>query len=122
MDATHEIRDALRDTDGVTLGDGYEVHFGGACPVQGWGSIDGHPCYFRARGTGWRVEIFSNDSGLDESNYVSKWCDEGIRPIFMHGDDNAYGEYEAGWLPAENTCRHIADAVDAFRKSLTIGT
>jgi len=104
-------------TDGIAIGDGYEVAFGGACPVQGWGFVDEHPCYFRARGEGWRMEFYAFGSGVTDHTYVSKSCDEGVRPVFTH-HDGGYGEYEAGWMPAENVCRHVAEAIAAFRASL----
>lgn len=105
------IRDALDGMDGVAKAEGYEVAFGGACPVQGYGYIDGHFCYFRARHDEWRVEVFARDSSVDQSNHVEKWCDEGVRPIYTYEseDDNT------GWQKAAASIQQIAEAVDAFR-------
>lgn len=46
------------DTDGVAAGEGYEVTFGGGCPVQGDGVVDGFPCYYRSRGAGWSFSVY----------------------------------------------------------------
>lgn len=40
---------------------GGEMVFGGACPIQGEGEFDGHPCYFRSRGERWSFEVFDPD-------------------------------------------------------------
>lgn len=33
------------------------IEFGGACPIQGYGEVDGRNAYYRSRGTGWSLEI-----------------------------------------------------------------
>lgn len=50
------LLDALATTAGQAIGEGYEIDFGGACPVQGTGLVDGHEAYYRARGDRWIVE------------------------------------------------------------------
>ena len=35
--------------------------FGGNCPVQAEGTIDGKPFYFRARGSSWSMSIGGDD-------------------------------------------------------------
>ncbi len=51
---------------------------GGSCPTQAYGSVDGHPLYFRARHGTWRLEISPPDSPD-----VVAWA--------AHGDDDTGG-------------------------------
>ncbi len=107
-----EFCESLNETCGVAIGDGYVVPFCGACPVQGYGQIDGHFCYFRARHDSWRVEVFAEGAGVTEQNYVSKWCDDGVRPVFTH-----HGDAEnSGWQPAACSIAQIEEAAAAFRE------
>lgn len=99
------------DTQGAAIGDGYDVPFGGACPVQGYGQIDGHFCYFRARHDAWRFEVYGKDAGVTKDNFTKKWCDEGVRPIFIH-----HGEADnTGWQDSECSVAQIEEAIAAFR-------
>jgi len=97
------LLDALAETAGKALGEGYEIDFGGACPVQGTGLVDGHEAYFRARGDGWSLEIYALGVSADDLK---------AEPIFDHHD----AESGASWLPAEKSRAHIETAVALFRE------
>lgn len=81
---------------------GYVLNwFGGSCPVQAEGSIDGHPLYFRARGSQWSLEI--GDTSGNEP------------PLFWHVED--WGTWpEAGHMPDEVAFEMIDKAVEAYRQ------
>ena len=64
-------------------GNGWHGAITGRAPVQGWGRVDGHPWYFRARGDAWSFEI-ADDLELDEA----------VLPVV--DDENA------GWLVEED--------------------
>lgn len=44
-------------------GEGWQGVISGMCPVQGDGTIDGHPWYFRARGSRWEMVIAEDRDG-----------------------------------------------------------
>lgn len=66
-----------------------EDYFGGNCPVQGEGTICGHPWYFRARGEDWSLVVGKDggDFALDceiwdySQHYGAAWPDAGWMPI-----------------------------------------
>jgi hypothetical protein len=93
-------------TDGVAVGEGYEVPFGGACPVQGYGEVDGHPCYYRARGKGWSLDVYPK--GADPYN------DLGAASLFEHAE-GCYIWPAGGYVRPELSCENIARAVAKFR-------
>ena len=69
----------------------------GFCPVQGEGSFDGTPFYFRARGTGW-----------------SLWLGKAFNPndlIAQHKDPDR-GEFWAGHMPLDEA-RSLIEAAYA---------
>ena len=53
-------------------GDGWYGKLGGNCPVQGWGRVDDHAWYFRARGDCWRMEI-AYDRKVSEDDLPNVW-------------------------------------------------
>lgn len=91
------------ETDGVATGDGYEVPFGGACPVQGDGEVDGHPCYYRSRGKGWSLEVYP--VGGDTMT---------APPIFEYGEA-CYVWPAGGYVRPEISAENVARAVAKFR-------
>lgn len=48
---------------GTARGPGYLIPFGGLCPVQGWGTVDGHMAYYRSRSAGWSFSVASKSGG-----------------------------------------------------------
>jgi hypothetical protein len=97
------LLDALATTAGQAIGEGYEIDFGGACPVQGTGLVDGHEAYYRARGDGWSLEIYALGVSADDLK---------AEPIFHHHG----ADLGASWMPAEKSRAHIETAVALFRK------
>jgi len=95
-------------TGGTYEAPGVSITFGGACPVQGTGEIDGHGCYYRARGEGWSLEVYDCEiegDGLPGEGHLLWEYGEG-RYIWPLG----------GWLAAEESRRNIARAVRKFRR------
>lgn len=82
-------------TEGTAMGDGFEVSFGGACPVQGDGVVDGFVCYYRARGRSWSLDV-----ACEPEWSVARTC---------------YVWPDGGWLRAEISRRNIEAAVAEFR-------
>lgn len=37
--------------------EGVDVSWDGGAPVEGWGTVDGRPCYYRSRGEGWEFRV-----------------------------------------------------------------
>lgn len=106
--ADQGVLDALALTQGQAVGDGYDIAFGGACPVQGTGTVDGHEAYYRARGRGWSLEIYAPGVSSDDPKAT---------PIFYYSEA-PYAEYEAGWLTADKSCAHIVAAIAVFRAKI----
>lgn len=81
--------------------------FGGYCPVQGWGSCDGHPWYFRSRGEHWTLTV-SKPGGDPVA--------EG-KPMALYDREVEYGEgpYDAGWMPHEEAWALILAGLGEFR-------
>lgn len=75
---------------------------GGFCPVQAEGSIDGHPLYFRARGSRWSLTI-----GTDNGR---------APPLFGYLEN--WGKWpEAGYMEEEVALEMIDRAVGIYRDS-----
>jgi hypothetical protein len=94
----------------VLEGDGWRGEFGGNCPVQGDGEVDGNPFYFRARNDGWTFSVAA--AGVDP---VDVFC--GYAPGFEAFGD--YGEQmgDAGWMPLSDAALAVARAVRGFREA-----
>lgn len=75
-----------------------ELEFGGACPVQGDGKVDGLDAYYRARGTGWSFEL------TDSSGNVAWSYDSG----------RVYHFPDGGWLHYSVSQRNIERAVELY--------
>jgi hypothetical protein len=88
-------------------GDGWDGNIGGLCPVQGEGTVDGKPWYFRARGDRWSMYVAERegadpvDVGFEEAGWMAM------------GD---YGTWpEAGYMPDEDAWRFIGQVIGDFR-------
>lgn len=77
---------------------------GGNCPVQGYGTVNGKPFYFRARGERWSMSIGGSDEILSPEWYY----------------EEPYGEvsFEAGWMPEETAFKMIDKAFGLYAASL----
>ncbi len=85
-------------------------YLGGNCPVQGEGTIDGEPYYFRARGEHWSIEI--------GGGFVLEDAEKGIPGIgFYHEEEWGDGPYDAGWMPDDVARQMIEKAAAIFRRT-----
>lgn len=89
-------------TDGIYLAPGVTVEYGGACPVQGYGQVDGFLCYYRSRGEGWQFHVYREGVELFEDD------------VFVVSE-RKYHFPDGGWVAPEVSNRCIARAVLAFR-------
>lgn len=96
--ARRGVTGCASDLSGDVHDDGIEMTFGGGCPVQGQGTIDGLECYYRSRGEGWYVEITMPD-GL----------------IWEYGEC-CYVWPDGGWLHWSESERNIRKAAAEFRE------
>lgn len=78
---------------------------GGYCPVQGEGTFDGEPFYFRARGQHWSLGV-----GADPVS-VSMGLEEGFSRQEPWGD----GPYDAGSMPTSEARSIIRRCYDEWR-------
>ncbi len=92
-------------------GDGWEGSIGGTCPVQGYGTVDGHQWCFRARGNTWEMVIADgHDDQLD--CYVHN--DPSSKPGWWIRE--AWGTWpEAGYMPLATAWEKIEQAISALR-------
>ena len=88
---------------GVTTG--LDGMVGGACPVQGEGTVDGLPWYFRARSGEWTFSIAARPDG--DPVEVRSGGGPGWR---WSGDDD-----DEGWMPSKVAARIIRQCVAEFR-------
>lgn len=93
------------ETCGSISAEGVTFRIGGACPVQGYGTVHGHPAYYRARGRGWSLEVYS--VGTDPES------DDRLSPIW-YVKESPYAFPDGGWLHYEESRRNILKAADAF--------
>ena len=75
--------------------------FGGNCPVQAEGFVDGEAFYFRARGNRWTMDIGGDPMMNPEFSAAGDWGDK---------------PYAAGWMPVETAHALIVKAIDEYRK------
>lgn len=91
----------LNETSGSIHEDGIDIEWGGACPVQGEGEIDGHECYYRARGEWWSLDL-----GEDGE-------------LFSYSE-RAYCWPQGGWVHRDESESNIRKAVAKWRKARSI--
>lgn len=85
----------------ITTIPGLTGSFGGNCPVQGDGELDGKYWYFRARGCVWSFDVSEREDSEIE------WSHRAV-----------YGtKSDAGWMPDEDALRCIEKAVGLYRAS-----
>jgi len=99
-----ELRVGVTAEHGETHGElnegGIRIEWGGACPVQGMGSVDGRTLYYRARGSGWSVDIA--EGGPEEMSF----------------DQNCYIWPDGGWVSPAESERNIRFAVEQWRAKM----
>jgi hypothetical protein len=106
----------LRETHGIYAGPGVRVEFSGACPVQGYGVVDGHECYYRSRGEGWSLDIYPRGVSFADNGDLP-----GVAPEFLY-QERPYIWPDGGWVHADVSRACIARAVKAWRKRLALPT
>lgn len=75
--------------------------FGGNCPVQAEGMVDGQTFYFRARGDAWSLDIGPEDT----------WHGDGAWRI-----DGDYGSgFDAGWMHKHEALGFMVEGIAAYR-------
>ena len=102
-----ELVEVLGGMSGRYLAEGVDIPFGGACPVQGDGTLDGHPVYYRSRGTRWSFDVWEKDAPLTD-------CLPEGDPIFTYVEIK-YTWPDGGWVEADETVANIGKAVELFR-------
>jgi hypothetical protein len=97
----------LEGTRGALNVEGIDIEWGGACPVQGEGTVDGYPCYYRSRGECWEIEVFPIGTDLEKT----PWPDS-----VWYYDECPYIWPDGGWVPAQVSEQCIRKAVQLFRE------
>lgn len=89
---------------GEISGPGWEGVLGGNCPVQGEGTVDGLPWYFRARGCHWTIDVASTPDGdpVEEGD------------AFHAGGSWGWG-FDASWMEREHAIEIVTAMLVAFR-------
>lgn len=96
--------DGLPPIEGALEEDGISIEFGGACPVQGDGNVEGRTAYYRSRGEGWELEIARAGADVfDDDNWIYA-----ERPYFFP---------DGGWVSARVSRECIRRAVKAWREA-----
>lgn len=93
----------LGETNGSLHEGGLEIEFGGACPVQGFGRVDGLPCYYRSRGEGWQFHVASWPNGDPLNEDAWEYFE---RPYFFP---------QGGWVSPRVSVECIRRAVSLYR-------
>lgn len=106
--AREQICAALDDMNVTINEDGIDIHMYGACPMQGEGTVDGLPVYFRARGASWKLEISAEVDG------DAVGVGFGEAPGWIMGAD--YGSWpDAGWITGAHARQCFMAAVASWR-------
>jgi hypothetical protein len=93
-------------------GPGWHGRLDGYAPVQGFGVVDGHAWYFRARGTGWSFEVAEpaevDWTAVDIGQEVAGWRTQ----------DEAWSEekFAASYMPYATAWAIIQQCIARFRQ------
>lgn len=90
-------------------GDGWHGSIGGNCPVQGYGVVDGHAWYFRARGEHWALHIAAKghvEDAVGAGVGVPGWC------VWEPWGEEEFG---AGYMPDDDAWQMIEKAIGMWR-------
>lgn len=99
-------------TAGALYEDSIDIAWSGACPVQGWGFVDGHICYYRSRGEGWEFNVAAKPGGNpnDEAEMQAVF-DEGAWAY----SEQPYIHPDGGWVSSSVSERCIRKAIAKWR-------
>ena len=84
------------------------LSFGGYCPVQADGEVDGKLFYFRARGNSWSMHIYpkgTKDIFFDDNPEV-----------WSYSEDYGFTEFAAGWMTKKVAFDCMTHAIELYRK------
>lgn len=76
--------------------------FGGNCPVQAEGKVDGNYFYFRARGDEWQFHVARTNEEIFS------------KPIFYKEQEFGTG-FDASWMDAETALDFITESIAEYR-------
>jgi hypothetical protein len=76
------------------------TEFGGNCPVQATGTIDGRNFYFRARGARWSIGVGGDSVGA---------------PTWRYEEPYGEGPFDAGWMDTEIAKQMINKGATLYR-------
>jgi len=95
-------------------GPGWQGRLDGYAPVQGYGVVDGHAWYFRARDRGWSFEI----AEPVEVDWTA--VDIGVEVGGWRTEDEAWAEeqFAASYLPYATAWAIIQDCIARFQDGL----
>lgn len=102
------LRRSLQNTAGELRADSVDIEWGGACPVQGYGEVDGRPVYFRARHEDVRLDFFA--AGADPHDHT-------VRETWSFEEEYDGPEPNSGWIHSRETAAFIRRAVAAWREA-----
>jgi hypothetical protein len=89
--------------------DGLAISFGGACPVQGFGTLDGRVAYYRARGTGWSFEVYPVGATCELDDLPDG------EPEWIYDKPDVYAWPDGGWLHCDTSLANLREALAAWR-------
>lgn len=95
--------DELHLTGGSIDDDGISISWGGACPVQGDGEINGRSCYYRSRGEGWQFHV------------AAPRADDPLADEAWSYEERKYSFPDGGWVTAGVSAACIRKAVRQWR-------
>lgn len=106
-----DVSDYKHTTAGSLCRDGIDISWGGACPVQGYGSVwavrrgklQEFACYYRSRAEGWQFHVAATEDDILE------------RDIFEYSE-RPYAFPDGGWVHWTVTEACILRAVERFRE------
>ncbi len=95
-------------------GDGWSGSIGGWCPVQGFGLVDGHTWYFRARGSHWEMGIAGESGDGPEFEDKAVGATLGDTGWFTQ---EPWGKWpDAGYMPTKTAWGFIEQSIVKWRK------
>jgi hypothetical protein len=97
------------ETAGSICEDGLELEFGGACPIQGQGTLDGCICYYRARGSGWSFEVWPAGIAWGECGGLPD-----VEPSYST-EVSCYAWPDGGWIHRDESLINLRDMMDHYR-------
>lgn len=101
LEGARRVRTA-RDSRGELSEETLEIEWGGQCPVQGHGLLDGREIYYRSRGEGWSLQVAPPGGDVwDDSAWIF-----GRQEYFFP---------DGGWVHPDVTAACIREAVAHWR-------